>query len=88
MEIIGEKKEEVTEQPREVPENFNWHIEISVFPKDGRMELRTNIADLFLAMGVWEVAKDLIKQKISSENKSRVVKPNGGLANFVRNLKN
>lgn len=88
MEIIGEPKEEVKEQPKELPEDFNFHINVSIYPKDGKIELRTNISDIFYAMGIWEVAKDLIKQKISAENKSRVVKPNGGLANFVRNLKN
>jgi hypothetical protein len=86
MEIIGEKKEEVQE-PKVIPEDFNFHINISFFPKTGKVELRTNLNDIFLAMGLWDVTKDMLKSKIIEENKSKVVKPNGGIVNFVRGLK-
>jgi len=85
---IETKPEQTNEEPRTIPDDFNFHISISFFPKDGKMELKTNINDLFIAMGLWEVSKDILKSKISSENRSRVVKPNGGLVNFVRGLKN
>lgn len=90
MEIIGEvKEEEKSGEKKEVPTDFNFHIEISLYPKDGKLEVKSNVRDIFLALGLLETAKDVVKGQIAQENKSRIVNPNsGGIVNFVRNLKN
>lgn len=85
MEIIGEEIKK--EEPKELSEDFNFHIDISLFPKTGKFEVKCNIRDLFLAMGLFEIAKDIVKTQITQENNPKIVKPSGGIVNFVRGLK-
>lgn len=60
-------------------------LEIELF-KDGQLSVKCPLlADTMLMCGLLEMAKAVAFQHRANLNKSNIVKPEGGIMNFVRN---
>jgi len=75
------------EETQEAPKSVYLQIE---FTNEGKINVNGPIANEMLCYFLLEKAKDIIKGhnlRLIMEEKSKVVKPSGGIMNFARNLR-
>ena len=62
-------------------------LQVELLDEGKEVRVTCNISNLTIGLGLCEVAKDFIRQKIAMDNKKAIHPANGNLMDHIRRLK-